>query len=86
MRLASRLIVFLLLLQATATATLWTLDPTDSNSQAAFGTLLGVDLLAFALVSYLYRSEKTQIAFSRPWVLVGCASFVILLVAVLLRA
>lgn len=86
MRLAYRLILFLLLLQVSATLTLYTLNPTDGSSQAVFATLLGVDLLAFALVSYLYRSEKTGTPFSRPWILVGCAAFVILFLAVLLRA
>jgi len=86
MRLAYRLVIFLVLLQATATVTLWTLNPTDSASQAVFATLLGVDLLAFAMVSYLYRSEKSGTGFSRPWVLVGCAAFVVLFLAVLVRA
>ena len=86
MKLAYRLILLLLLLQVSATLTLYTLNPTDSSSQAAFATLLGVDLLAFALVSYLYRSEKMGTPFSRSWFLVGCAAFAVLFMAVLLRA
>ena len=86
MRLAYRLVLLLLLLQATATVTLWTLDPTNRASEAVFAILLGVDLLAFALVSYLYRAERRGAAFSRPWVLTGCIAFVILLLAALLRA
>ena len=85
MKLAYRLILLLLLLQVSATLTLYTLDPTGSSSQAVFATLLGADLLAFALVSYLYRSEKTGTPFSRVWFLTGCAAFVILFLAVLLR-
>ncbi len=86
MRLAHSIVLFLLLLQGTATVTLWTLNPTDAASQAVFATLLGIDLLAFAMMSYLYRSEKTGAAFGRGWVLVGCGMLVILLAAVLLRA
>ncbi len=86
MRLAHRIVIFLLLLQGTATVTLWTLNPTDAASQAVFATLLGIDLLAFAMMSYLYRSEKRGTAFGRAWVLVGCGMFVVLLFAVLLRA
>jgi len=85
MNLAYRLVLSLLLLQGTATVTLWTLNPTDSASQAVFATLLGIDLLAFAMVSYLYRKEKSGAAFSRTLVLVGCGMFVVLLLAVLLR-
>jgi Kef-type K+ transport system membrane component KefB len=86
MKLAYRLVVLLLLLQGTATVTLWTLNPTDPAGQDVFAILLGVDLLGFALISYLYRSDKTAAGFSRPWVLVGCAMFVILLLAVLVLA
>ncbi|HYM38635.1 MAG TPA: hypothetical protein VEY12_00625 [Thermoplasmata archaeon] len=86
MKLAYRLILLLVLLQATATVTLWTLNPTDPTSQALFAVLLGIDLLAFGMVSYLYRSEKADRAFSRPWVLTGCAMFLILLLVVLVRA
>ncbi len=86
MRLAHRLILLLILLQGTATATVWTLNPTDSASQAVFATLLGIDLLAFAMVSYLYRREKSRPPFDRRWVLVGCGMFVVLLLAVLFRA
>lgn len=86
MKLAYRLVLLVLLLQGTATVTLWTLNPTDPAGQAVFATLLGIDLLGFALVSYLYRSEKGGAGLSRTWVLVGCSVFVILLVAVLLLA
>ena len=86
MKLSYRLVLLLLLLQVIATVTLWSLDPTNPTSQAGFAVLLGVDLLAFAMVSYLYRTEKRAAAFSRPWILAGCVVFVILLLAVLLRA
>ena len=83
MKLAYRLILLVLLLQATATVTLWTLNPTDPAGQAVFALLLGIDLLGFAMVSYLYRTEKAGAGFSRPWVLVGYGTFALLLIAVL---
>lgn len=86
MRFAHRLVLLIVLLQATATVTLWTLSPTGPASQAVFATLLGIDLLGFAMVSYLYRTDKRDTGFGRPWVLVGCGMFVILLLAVLLVA
>lgn len=86
MRLAYRLILFLLLIQVVATLTLYTQNPTDPSSQAVFATLLGVDLLAFALVSYLYRTERMETRFSRPWFLVGSIAFVVLFLAALLEA
>lgn len=86
MRLAHRLVLLVLLLQATATVTLWSLTPTDPGSQAIFGVLLGVDLLGFALIAYLYRSEKGGGAFSRPWTLVGCVMLAVLLLVVIYLA
>ncbi len=86
MKLANRLVLLVLLLQATATVTLWTLNPTEPEAQAVFATLLGIDLLGFAMVSYLYRTEKKRTGFSQPWMLAGCGVFVLLLAAVLLLA
>lgn len=86
MRLAYRLVLALLLLQGTATVTLWTLSPTEPASQAVFATLLGVDLLTFAMVSYLYRMEKAGRRLARGWVLVGCGMFTVLLLAALVLA
>ncbi len=86
MKLLDRLVLLLLLLQATAAVTLWTLNPTGTSSQAVFAILLAVDLLAFAAVSYLYRTERTGTPFNRTWVLAGCAVFLVLLGAVLLIA
>lgn len=86
MKLANRLVLLIVLLQATATVTLWTLNPTDPEGQAVFATLLGIDLLGFATVSYLYRSEKKGAGVRAPWVLVGCGMFVVLLLAVLFLA
>ncbi len=84
--LGSRLVLLLLLLQAVATVTLWTLNPTDPASQGIFATLLGVDLLAFAMVSFLYRKDKAGQDLHRRWLIVGCGAFVVLLLAVLVLA
>ncbi len=86
MRFAHRLVLLVVLLQATATVTLWTLSPTEPASQAVFATLLGIDLLGFSMVSYLYRTDKSRGGFNRPWVLAGCVMLAILLLAVLLVA
>lgn len=86
MNLAHRLVLLVVLLQGTATVTLWTLNPTGTAAQAVFGILLAVDLLGFALVSYLYRTDKAKAQFSRPWFLVGCGMLVVLFLAVLVLA
>ncbi len=86
MTLPSRLVLLLLLLQVVATVTLWTLNPTDPASQGIFATLLGIDLLAFATVSFLYRKDRTGRNLDRRWLLVSCGAFVVLLLAAILLA
>ena len=86
MKLVGRLVLLLLALQVTATVALWSLSPTGPTSQAIFAALLAVDLLAFAMVSYLYRMGRAARGFDRRWVLAGCGMFALLLVAALFLA
>ncbi len=86
MKTAHRLVLLLLILQALATSFLWTLDPTGRGAQATFATMLGVDLVAFAAISYLYRGEKTGESPSRAWLTVGLVVTAILLVSGLFTA
>lgn len=86
MNLAERMVLLILLLQGTATVTLWSLNPTGTPSQAIFGVLLGVDLLGFALISYLYRSERAEAKLRRGWILAACSLLAVLLLAALVLA
>ncbi len=69
-----------------ATGFLWTLNPTDPGAQATFATFLGIDLLAFAAGSYLYRTEKTNEPPSRLWLGMGLVVLAVLLVSSLFTA
>jgi hypothetical protein len=85
-RVVDRLVVSLVSLQVIATGFLWTLDPTGRGAQATFATFLGVDLLAFAVISYLYRTQKNAEPASRPWLVVGLFAIASLLISSLFTA
>ena len=86
MRLAGRLVLVLLVLQAVVTGFLYTLNPTARGGQATFATFLGIDLLAFAVVSYVYRTGRVGMPLKRGWILSACVLLLVLLVSSLVTA
>ena len=79
MKQSSRIVLLLLCLQAVATIFLWSLDALNQVSEGTFALFLAIDLLGFAMISYVYRSEKNSNHPSRNWLLVGCGMILILL-------
>lgn len=69
---STRIIVLLIVLQVFSTGFLWTLDALNDVSEGVFALFVAVDLLSFAMVSYIYRTEKIGGAASRAWILFGC--------------
>ena len=86
MKLEGRLVLALLVLQAVVTVFLYTLNPTGQSGQATFATFLGIDLLTFAMVSYIYRTGRSGLPIRRGWLLSACALLLILLVSSLVTA
>lgn len=73
MKLYSRIIILLLILQADVTGFLITLSFATNVDQNTFALLLTVDLIAFAMTTYIYRTERIQALPSRAWLVVGSA-------------
>ena len=71
MKLYSRVILLLLILQADVTGFLIALSFASNVNQNTFALLLAVDLVAFAMMTYIYRTERLQTLPSRLWILVG---------------
>ena len=69
----SRVILLLLILQADITGFLIWLSFASNPSENTFALLLTVDLVAFAMMTYIYRTEKLQQLPSRAWVIIGSA-------------
>jgi RsiW-degrading membrane proteinase PrsW (M82 family) len=77
MKLYSRIIVLLLILQADATGFLIALSLATSVNQNTFALLLTIDLIAFAMMTYIYRTERIQALPNRIWLIVGSALIVV---------
>jgi hypothetical protein len=77
MKLYSRIIVLLLILQADVTGFLVALSFATSVDQNSFALLLTIDLIAFAMMTYIYRTERIQALPNRIWLIVGSALIVV---------
>ena len=80
------MIILLLSLQVVSIVFLWTLDALNQISEGIFALFLAVDLISFAIVSYLYRSEKMREIPSRAWIVIGCVLILVLIFASLFLA
>ncbi len=85
MRIAATLlaiqVVFLVALQGTSIVVIWLLNPLTQSATDTFALYLSVDLLAFTMMSYLYRSRRSGGEPSSAWLAVGYLVLVVLLVS-----
>ncbi len=77
------LITLMLGLQVLATAYVWTQGATSLADETKFATFLGVDLLAFAAVAYVYGRRRLGEPTSRTWLLLGTLTMAALLMSTL---
>jgi surface polysaccharide O-acyltransferase-like enzyme len=76
-----RIVALLLLVALASVVTLWTANPTGSSSQSIFGIYLAVDLVSFAMISYIYRATKSGDGVNRAPIVAGCLLILILVSA-----
>jgi len=79
-----QIVSLLFMLQAIATVFLWTLSALSSVSEVKFAVFLAVDLLSFAMISYIYRMQRWTKLPSKPWLLTGSIGLAILILSGLL--
>jgi len=72
-------VVMLIALQVTATVLLWLLGPITQAQTDTFALYLSVDLVAFAILSYQYRSLRSGRQANTSWLALGYLSLVVLL-------
>ena len=70
----------LLLLQLVSTVTVWLLNPANAISEELFALFTAVNLVAFALFSYTYRTEGKGGVARTTYVLAGLVMIGLLLV------
>jgi len=73
MKVYSRVALLLLILQVDVTGLLVALSFAAIVNQNTFALLLVIDLIAFAMMTYIYRTEKQNALPSRLWIVVGSA-------------
>jgi hypothetical protein len=67
-----RIVTLLLSLQVTCIVFMWTLDALNQISEAIFALFLAVNLISFAMMSYIYRVNKLDEVPRRIWIIIGC--------------
>ena len=77
--LSLRIVALLIIASLASVATLWTLNPTGSTSETTFAVYLAVNLVSFAMISYVYRSTKSGDGIGRLPLIAGCAFISVLL-------
>lgn len=72
---------FLIVLQITSLVVLWVMSPITQSATDTFALYLSLDLIAFAILSYLYRSHRNSKPVNQGWVSIGYLALIILLVS-----
>ncbi|HEV2225238.1 MAG TPA: hypothetical protein VGR56_00375 [Nitrososphaerales archaeon] len=75
--------IFLIVLQLATIPVLWFVNPLSQSATDAFALYLSLDLLAFAIVSYAYRTTRWGKSVSQAWMAVGYLALIVLLVSTL---
>jgi len=76
-----RIFALLLFFGVLSVIFLWTLNPVSSQSQTTFAIYLSIDLVVFAMISYIFRVSKWDEDVGRLPVIAGCLALLILLYA-----
>ena len=79
-RVAIRVVALFILLEIVSVSFLWTLNPVSGQGETTFALLLALDLVAFAMISYVYRVNKSGDGISRGPLIAGCCFALLLLV------
>ncbi len=74
-------VVFLIALQVTSLVVLWAMNPLTQAATDTFALYLSLDLLAFVVLSYIYRSLRMSREPSQAWMALGYFALVVLLVS-----
>jgi len=77
-KIGARIMWLLLVAGAVSVVGLWTLDTYTVQGESLFAIYLSVDLVAFAMISYVYRVTKSGDSIGRLPMLAGCCMLLLL--------
>lgn len=80
-RMGMTIVALLLIVALASVATIWTLDTVGSVSQSVFAVYLAIDLVSFAMISYVYRASKSGDEIRRVPMIAGCLLLLLLVAA-----
>jgi hypothetical protein len=80
-RMGVRIVALLLLIAALSVFVLWTVNPVGSGSETTFAIYLAIDLIAFALISYVNRRVADDSKIGRAPLIAGCCFILFLVLA-----
>jgi hypothetical protein len=80
-QIAVRIIWLLVIVGFASSVVLWTIDTSLASGESLFAVYLSIDLIAFAMTSYVYRVTKTGDSIGRIPLLAGSVLLLLLLVA-----
>lgn len=78
---STNIVYLLLVVEAVSVFFLWDLNPINKAGEAVFAILLAVDLVAFAMISYIYRNYKSGDTLNRGLLLAACCLILVLVYA-----
>lgn len=80
-QIAVRIVGLLVIVALASSVVLWTIDTSLASGESLFAVYLSIDLISFAMISYIYRVTKTGDRIGRIPLLVGSVTLLLLLAA-----
>ena len=74
----SRIFALLILVGLLSVVFLWSLNPVGSQDETTFAVYLSIDLVVFAMASYIFRVSKWKEGVGRLPLAAGCLALLIL--------
>jgi len=80
-RTAVRIVALLVVVSFASSAVLWTIDTSLASGESLFAIYLSIDLISFAMISYVYRVTKIGDNIGRIPLIAGGALLLLLFAA-----
>lgn len=80
-RYSLKIVGLLLLVEVVSAYFLWAVNPVNQSGEAVFAIFLAIDLVSFAMMSYVYRTNKSGDQLNRGVIIVACCLIMIFVYA-----
>ena len=80
-RYSLKIVGLLILVELLSAYFLWTVNPVNQAGEAVFAIFLAIDLVSFAMMSYIYRTTKSGDQLNRGVLIVACCMILVFVYA-----